>query len=94
MQVAPSAKALALRLGIDQSKMSRYELGKERPSKSHQPILEDAFGWPRGRILILAGAVTESTSLREHLEARPLLTEADRDLIQALVDHLERMRMS
>ena len=95
-RIAPSALALARRLQIDQSKMSKYELGKELPSPAHRLLLEDAFAWPRGRILVLAGMAESPESLDwlvELLESRAL-NDTQRALVVGIVSQFERLNQT
>ena len=87
-----SGSELARRTGIDQSSISKYERGERFPTSLARERIEDAFGWPRGRIVRLAGIAEEPATLDDFLAGRPLLTDADRALVMRVVEHLERSK--
>jgi len=80
---------LADRAGVDQSAISKYERGERFPAAPVRARLEEAFGWPAGRIVRLTGIAEEATTLEDVLAGRPYLTDADRGLVLRLIEHLE-----
>jgi transcriptional regulator with XRE-family HTH domain len=85
-----SGVELADRSGLDQSAISKFERGKRFPTEPARRRLEAAFGWPAGRLVRMAGLVEEARTPDDYLAGRPDLTESDRAVIVALIEHLER----
>lgn len=68
-------------LGTDQSTLSKWERGIQRPALETLMQIEDAAGRPRGFILVSAGLVEMPTTFEEVLAMDGRLEEAVKEVI-------------
>lgn len=69
---------LAERLGVDQTAISRWARGANRPQLEELAAIEEACGRPRGYILRLAGFVDEIVDVESAVAADPRLNDEGR----------------
>jgi transcriptional regulator with XRE-family HTH domain len=77
-----SQAQLAATLGVEQTRLSRWELAKSVPNVIEVAALEAALGLPRGDLLTRAGLVaTDRRDTEQAISADPHLSDQSRSLL-------------
>ncbi len=81
-------------VGVHQTTVSKWLLGKTQPPLEHLWVIEEMCGLPRGRLLRVADFVEPDTSVEAAISQDPDLDEDSRDSMVKLYRNFVRLTAS
>lgn len=87
-QAGVTQEQLAERLGVHQTTVSTWLLGKAQPPLRHLPAIDELCGQPKGHVLRLAGYV-DDVDVKSALASDPSLDPDGRGMVVRLYEMLQ-----